>query len=74
MRKTNPSKLTTKITCITELVDEDIKTAITTTFLTFKNVSRDIEDMIEDQTSRGENYNVYLPFNLGNETSVVQDE
>lgn len=51
MRKTNPSKLTTKITCITELVDEDIKTAITTTFLTFKNVSRDIEDMIEDQTS-----------------------
>lgn len=51
MRKTNPSKLMTKITCITELVDEDIKTAITTTFLTFKNVSRDIEDMIEDQTS-----------------------
>ena len=74
MRKTNPSKLTTKITCITELVDEDIKTAITTTFLTFKNVSRDIEDMIEDQTSRGENYNVYLPFNLGKKTSVVQDE
>ena len=30
--------------------------------------------MIEDQTSRGENYNVYLPFNLGNITSVVQDE
>lgn len=49
MRKTNPSKLTTKIICITELVDEDIKTAIKTTFLLFTKVSRDIEDMIEEE-------------------------
>ena len=49
MRKTNPSKLTTKITCITELVDEDIKTAIKTTFFIFKKVGRDTEDMIEEK-------------------------
>ena len=49
MRKTNSSKLTTKITCIKELVDEDIKTAIKTTFFIFKKVSRDTEDMIEEE-------------------------
>ena len=49
MRKTSSSKLTTKITCITELVDEDIKTAIKTTFFIFKKVSRDTEDMIEEE-------------------------
>lgn len=49
MRKTNPSKLTTKITCITELVDEAIKTAIKTTFFIFKKVGRDTEDMIEEK-------------------------
>ena len=34
---------------MTELVDEDIKTAIKTTFFIFKKVGRDTEDMIEEK-------------------------
>ena len=43
MRKTNSSKLTTKITCITDLVDEDIKTALISILNMFKKLSGDME-------------------------------
>ena len=50
MRRKNQSLETdSEMSEMTELVDEDIKTAIKTTFFIFKKVSRDTEDMIEEE-------------------------